>query len=402
MDVFEFTEALRRQKKILIIGAILIVGLVVFLGFDFEDGFGFRAKPRYESTIQIAVVPSDLDSLSDPLPDPGAVAGTAGLYAMMLSTPEATVAIMQETGVQLVERLAVATTGRDGFLGVKATTRDPEGARKAVLQSFTWLKERVTDPLAIVRPEVDAPATPASILDDNGRFAGKINVDSSPTFAETATGIWMSVDTAESQITFSLADAAISPPERLAILEPDSDVVISLEDVFGNPIDAITARVPPLPGPDTAPYVLKLRLDRGALHFPRGVLGNGTAEAEPLENLPDPELVERHILMSWEPIANGLGETREEPLVDSSQVGLLLLTEDPVALETGSRRGPVLVLAALVGGFFALIAIVVMVDTWTRARWEGRSKTEDDHTAAAELLGIDGKSRASEQMRELG
>ena len=72
MGVFEFTEALRRQKKILIIGAILIVGFVVFLGFDFDDGFGFKAKPRYESTIQIAVVPSDLESLAEPLPNPGA------------------------------------------------------------------------------------------------------------------------------------------------------------------------------------------------------------------------------------------------------------------------------------------------------------------------------------------
>jgi hypothetical protein len=319
----------------------------------------------------------------------------------MLSSPEATAEIMKETGVQLVERLVVATTGRDGFLGVRATAREPEGARKAVLHSFTWLEQRLTDPLAIVRIENEPPDAPPSILDGDGRFEGKINVDTSPAFAETATGIWMSVDTAEAPVTFSLADAAFSTTERTAILEPDSDVLISLEDVFGNRIDAATARVPPLPGPDNIPYVLRLRLDRGALHFPRGALGGATTEPDALENLPDPELVEQHILMSWEPVTLGLDGTGEEQLVESSAVGLLLLTEDPVALETGSRRGPVLVLAALVAGFFALIAIVVMVDTWSRARQEGKGETEE-HTAAAELLGIDGKSRTSDQIRELG
>ncbi len=399
MDVFEFTEALRRQKKILIIGAILIVGLVVFLGFDFDDGFGFKAKPRYESTIQIAVVPSDLESLAEPLPNPGAVAGTAGLYATMLSSPEATTEIMQETGVQLVERLVVATTGRDGFLGVKATAREPEGARKAVLHSFTWLEQRLTDPLAIVRIEGEPPDPDPSILDEDGRFVGTINVDTSPAFAETATGIWMSVDTGEAPVTFSLADAAFSTTERTAILEPDSDVLITIEDVLGNQIDAATARVPPLPGPDTVPYVLRLRLDRGVLNFPRGALGGTTTEPDALENLPDPELVERHILMSWEPVSLGLDETGEEQLVDSSAVGLLLLTEDPVALETGSRRGPVLVLAALVGGFFALIAIVATVDSWSKARRQG--DTTNEQHATVDLLGIDGKPRAPNEIREL-
>ena len=52
------------------------------------------------------------------------------------------------------------------------------------------------------------------------------------------------------------------------------------------------------------------------------------------------------------------------------------LRDDPVALEIGSRRGPVLILASLVGGFFALIAIAITVDAWSRARREGKAQTE--------------------------
>ena len=398
MDVFEFTEALRRQKKLLIVGAILIIGLVAYTGFDFDDGVSFRAKPRYESSIQIAVVPDDLDSLTDPLPNPGAMAGTAGLYATLLSTPEATAEIMDETGVQLVERLVVVTTGAEGTLGVKATARDPDGARLAALHSFAWLEQRLADPLAIVRLERTEEVAP-SILGEDGRFSGAIRVEASPAFAETATGTWVSLTTAERPVTFSLADAATSPAEQAGVLEPDSDMEIALEDVFGNQIDAMTLHVPPLPEPDTMPYVLKLHLDRGALHFPGASLGTATAEPDALETLPDPELVERHVRVSWEPVAPELGSADDEPEATNA-VGLALLTEDPAALETGSKRGPVLVMAALVGGFFALIALVVMVDTWSRARREGKNQTRPLPTA--ELLEIPGRPRATDDVKELG
>jgi hypothetical protein len=390
MDLFDFTEALRRRKWLLIVGTILIIGFVLYTGFDFSDGISLRAKPRYESSIQIAVVPADLDSLADTLPNPGAMAGTAGLYANLLSTPEASAEIMDEAGVQLVERLTIGTTGRDGFIGVKATARDPEQAKRAALQSFTWLDERIADPLAIVRLVETEEITP-SILDDDGRFVSAIRVGASPAFAETATGIWVSVTTAETPVTFSLADAAVNPTEQVTYLEPDSEMVIALEDIRGNPLDSMAIPVPALPEPDTVPYVLSLHFGRGSIFSTTPPASIETSEPGTVELLTSPELVERHILVSWEPVTPAGGDLTDEAPIASNAVGLLLLTEDPVALETGSRRGPVLILATLVGGFFALIAIAVTVDAWSRARREGKAQAERQTTA--ELRGIDGKPK---------
>jgi hypothetical protein len=315
------------------------------------------------------------------------MAGTAGLYANLLSTPEASAEIMDEAGVQLVERLTIGTTGRDGFIGVKATARDPEQAKRAALQSFTWLDERIADPLAIVRLVETEEITP-SILDDDGRFVSAIRVGASPAFAETATGIWVSVTTAETPVTFSLADAAVNPAEQVAYLEPDSEMVIALEDIRGNPLDSMAIPVPTLPEPDTVPYVLSLHFGRGSIFSTTPPASIETSEPGTVELLTNPELVERHIIVSWEPVTAAGGDLTDEAPIASNAVGLLLLTEDPVALETGSRRGPVLILATLVGGFFALIAIAVTVDAWSRARKEGRAQAE--RPAAAELRGIDG------------
>jgi hypothetical protein len=410
MDLFDFTEALRRRKRLLIIGTILIIGFVLYTGFDFSNGIALRAKPRYESSIQIAVVPADLDSLAESLPNPGAMAGTASLYANLLSTPEATAEIMEETGARLVESLTVATTGRDGFIGVRATARDPEGAKQAALYSFTWLDQRLADPLAIVRVEQPEEISP-SILDEDGRFEGTVRVEASPAFAETAAGTWISLATGDAPVTFSLADAAVQPAERETVLEPDSDLLIALEDVLGSELDAMVARIPPLPGPDTVPYTLTVRLDRGALQFPLAPASSVPTEAEPLSGpdlvLSDPSLVERHVVVAWEPVISVLGADAGEQPVAAEALGLLLLTENPVAVETGSRRGPVLILASLVGGFFALITIAITVDAWSRARREGRAQAEQP--TAAELRGIDsepqkidGEAKKADKIRGTG
>jgi len=139
-------------------------------------------------------------------------------------------------------------------------------------------------------------------------------------------------------------------------------MVISLEDVFGAQLDEITVRVPPLPEPSTVLYSLTLRLDRGILNYPESSVELGKG---------DPELLARHVSMSWQPtVPLGIEEVSGGA---TDAVGLILLTEDPTARVTGARRGPVLILAALVGGFFGLLVLIVATDTWTRAKIERRA-----------------------------
>ena len=370
MDLFEFTEMLRRRARLVIAGAIVIVGLVIAFGFDYDDGVHFRAKPRAESSIQMAVVPAEFDSLASTLSNSGAVAGTAALYATILSSPETAAEITEGSGVKLLETLTITTTGRDGFIGVKATAEDPEGAKAAALYSFTWLEERLAAPLTIVRlNEPILEAAPESILDDDGEFVGAIRLEASPAFIETATGLWIGITTEDSALTVSLADAGGQVSEYMAKLKPDSDMVISLEDVFGIQLDEIAVRIPPLPEPGTVLYDLNVRLDRGILSYPAASLEQGVG---------DPELLERHVYVSWQQALATIGFDESGTSGTPDAVGLVLLTEDPVAKTTGARRGPVLMLAALLGGFFVLLALVVAVDTWSRARAKNEGDSVDD------------------------
>jgi hypothetical protein len=297
------------------------------------------------------------------------MAGITALYATLLASPEAAIEISEESGVELLATLMVTTTGRDGFIHVKATAGDPEGATKAALYSFTWLEQRLVAPPSVVRlDQSEVEPAPLSVLDEKGQFLSTIRLEASPVFTETAASLWIGLTTSESVITVSLADAGEQMSEYATVLEPDSEMTISLEDVFGNELDAINVPIPPLPEPETAQYALVVRLDRGILYEPTT---EGVSNEEPGVPL-NPNLLERHVDVSWQ--RTRPGTTVGDDAAASDAVGLLLLTEAPISTVTGTRRGPLLLLAALVGGFFGLLVLIVAIDTWTEAKRQSEAE----------------------------
>jgi capsular polysaccharide biosynthesis protein len=150
MDLYEFTEILRRQKVLFISGILLLVSLIAFLSLEYDGGFRLRFESRYESSIRMAVVPASFDSLGNTLPNVAAMAGTTSLYATLLNLPETADEISTESGTQLLNVLEVTTSGRDGFIGVTATAADKEDAIDAALYSFTWLENQISAPPSIV------------------------------------------------------------------------------------------------------------------------------------------------------------------------------------------------------------------------------------------------------------
>ena len=167
MDLYEFTEILRRQKVLFIGGILLLVSLIAFLSFEYDGGFRFRFGSRYESSIQMAVVPAGFDSLGNTLPNVAAMAGTTSLYATLLNLPETADEISAESGTQLLDVLEVTTSGRDGFIGVTATAADEEGAIDAALYSFNWLENRISAPPSVVGVDRSDPEdVVAPLLDD--------------------------------------------------------------------------------------------------------------------------------------------------------------------------------------------------------------------------------------------
>jgi hypothetical protein len=319
------------------------------------------------------------------------MSGTAVLYATLLASQEAAVDISQGSGVFLLDTLQVTTSGNDGFIDVKATASDPEAAILAALYSFEWLKDRVSAPPSIVRPgDRDADVEDPPILDENGQFVGTMRIEASPAFADTATGLWVGLTTSESAITLSLADAGERVYEYAALLAPGTEMTISLEDVFGNRFDAVVVDIPPFPEPGTLAHELVVTLNRGVLTDPTPSTGIVDGEVV-TTTTPPPSLLARHLGVSWQPVVPTF--TVDDEVTSSDTVGLLLLTKAPLASVTGGRKGPILILGALIGGFFALITLAVGVDTWRRSKQE----SQVEEFTIAELT--DGQTHISAKWR---
>ena len=146
----------------------------------------------------------------------------------------------------------------------------------------------------------------------------------------------------ENLASMKLEDAALEDSVNVvADLWPGAPMTLVLEDAFEAELDSIVKVLPAFPGPDTQSYNLVVRIDRGAL--------SGEGEG----------LLPNRVAVSWE-VAGG-------DAADPIDVGLLLVSPNPIATETGTRRGPIVSAGAMAVGLFVLIAGVISIDTWTQA-----------------------------------
>ncbi len=147
MNVFEFTQALRRQRRFLMIGGLLL-GLAVFLMTFQVSGSGVEARvgPRYTTSVRMVVAPADTSSLRTAPTSDAMMAETAAFFATLLTSPEASLQIQQETGVGVDEMTVTA----DGVVITVATTAaTAEDAVATALGAFDWLTDRVDEPLEL-------------------------------------------------------------------------------------------------------------------------------------------------------------------------------------------------------------------------------------------------------------
>ena len=140
MNVFEFTQALRRQRRFLMISGLLL-GLAVFLMSFQVSGSGVQARvgPRYTTSVRMVVAPADTSSLGTAPTSDAIMAETAAFFATLLTSPEAAEQIEQETGVS-VDEMAVTADGV--VITVATTAAAPEDAVATALGAFDWLTDR--------------------------------------------------------------------------------------------------------------------------------------------------------------------------------------------------------------------------------------------------------------------
>jgi len=357
MNIFDLTQGIWRQRKLLLTGFILLVLGIILLVFEINsDGIRPRVTPKYVASGRMAVVPAELESLTD-VTGGGNFSDVAGLYAELLQSPEASLQIQQEQDVTFVEPMEASVTPRTSFIGVTVTSDTPEGAKRGVLGAFDWLEGRLAQPpnLAdISREDFD----PNRILDEDGKFLGQIRLSVDRQFVDPETTLVLT-NARGDESAVPLGDV-FGISVQTAFLMPGTPLTISVENVAGLLLSTATLPLPNLPeDPFTELPTLVLTLDTGAIVS---------------DEIGGVRLDSARISASWDSTPTA-GETR--------QLTLLLITEDPVAVLTGQRRTPIITLAAFGVGILVLLVLAITVDTWQQAyaehgrRVEGRDSATD-------------------------
>ncbi len=377
MDIYEFSQALRRQWKLLLIGFLsLIVGVFAAIfevsRVDGSLSFESRITPKYESSVEMVVVPAGLESLAS-----RAVAGgsdaAAQVYVQMLSTPEAARQVEETQGIELIDTLAAKAA--DSFISVTAISNTPDGATAGALGAFRWLERRLAEPPVIAQlPEQEPDPVPEE-------FLGSLLVEVDRLYVTADPGLTLVIANFQGdEVATSLQAAAGDVEPQLIYLKPESTLSLSVERQVGVPLDTVRMAVPPLLDIEEAPPPLVLAVEWGAVDFDEiEVEGEDESPAvttDP-EDAPGARIDSTRLSLSW----NSTIATIAAP---DDRVSLLLITEDVIALETGQRRTPVMVLALLGVGALLLLVLATTVDTWQMAKLEGRMAREREETVSLE------------------
>ncbi|MDH3500041.1 MAG: hypothetical protein OEM97_07965 [Acidimicrobiia bacterium] len=351
MDMIEFLQALRRQRTFLLLGLLLLVVAIAAMMFRIsESGIESRISPKFEATLQMAVVPAGLETLADTALATD-YSGTAAVYAQLLQSPEAAREIQDAQGVELVDELVVEIPSRTGVMTVTATATSEEGAAKAALGSFFWLEGRLAQaPLIAAIPPPTTTTIPSPVANPRNSFLGEIRLNVDPSYANASQQLFLRVSTdADAGFPVSLQDSAFGEQSYPVFLSRANTVTINLELTDGTVLAEVRAEVPELRESAELVPPLQITLQRGAF---------------PLEPTEPVEVIADRISAQWD-LRDLLNDVREST---SEQISVVLLTAQPIVEETGTRRAPVLMAGALVAGSLVLLALATTVDAWRRGR----------------------------------
>lgn len=159
MDFYEFTLALWRRLWFFVAGLFLLIVLLILLATR------LGGDPKYESTIQMAVVPLAVGSLADASVGEGNLATVAETYAELLRATATRAEIEDTLGFELDDDLLVANPAGTSLIRVTAYASSQENVIDATLGSFRWLESTLKSPGIVA--EIPPPTTTTTI-DEEG------------------------------------------------------------------------------------------------------------------------------------------------------------------------------------------------------------------------------------------
>ena len=373
MDIYEFTQVLWRRRWLLLLGLAVVMILVALMSLDFSNGIRFKSNPKFEAQVQMAVVPEGFEALSQDL-GANSLAAPANMFSSLLTSPQAALEIQEQEGVPVLA-LEITSSGRDRFFWVTALSTTPDGAVEAALGSFTWLEQRLSQPLVTASaPNTSQPAPP--LLDEEGKFRGSVRLELDHGLAADSEGLWLVTQThSDDEFAFRLSDAAAeTTAEYISSLTPGAPISILLEDATGSPLDSVSVELPPLPAGEASSYELVIGLDRGLV---RGTIV--ASELDGIRTIADPKLDSDRVRLVWQPVTSPSDDAVNDEL---EEVSILLLTDEPIPASIGGRRAPLLIVAMVTAGVVALIVFTVVVDSWSQERRRHAGVLRDDSPAS--------------------
>ncbi|MDJ0791803.1 MAG: hypothetical protein QNJ71_07885 [Acidimicrobiia bacterium] len=351
MTIYELSQALKRYRVAVIIAFTVLILAVLLMSFTIEDGSpSFRSGLKYESSVQIAVVNRNLDSLTTTDATPGELEGNANLYAQLLGSDEAAKWIGEQNGFKLDE--AVSTDVERGSTVITATVIAPtaDQARAAALSTFDWLSLKLLEP--VTTADFPSPPTTLPTVDLDGQFTSFLNVIVDQNAARNPDGLFLTVEIGGIP-TVTLAMSEAGTTRTRATLQRIMTLVLTLTDSGDQVLDTI--RIAPPPGPTQVQVPPELTL----------VLGERSIRVNSTE---DDGITTTFSTNDIETFWSDGFVTVQEQLEATNEVGLALLTTEPGFLTSGGRRGPILAAAMLVVGTLLILAVVIVADTWRSQR----------------------------------
>jgi len=356
MTIYDLSQALKRYWIPVTIAFSVLIFIVFAMTFTIADGKpGFRSGVQYESSVQIAVVNRNLDSLITSDATPSELEGNANLYAQLLGSDEAAKWIGDANGFRLDEAVS-ASVDRDATV-ISATVigPTPEQATGAALSTFAWLNRKLLEPVVIA--DFPSPPTTLPTIDLDGAFTSFLNVGISEDVAPDPEGLFLTVEVDGLPIVaLPMTEAGVTRVR--ATLKRIMTVILIVSDSSDQEIDRLRFGPEPAPLQVQVPPELNIALADGAL---RTVTVD---DEQTLAFAPD------NIEAAW---SNGLASS-DPQIEETDEISLALLTTEPGFTTSGGRRGPILAFVALVVGTLLILAAVIVADTWrTQSAAAGRT-----------------------------
>ncbi|MGI9641702.1 MAG: hypothetical protein ACR2N9_02850, partial [Acidimicrobiia bacterium] len=266
MTIYDLTEALKRHKVFLIISFTVLILLVLFATFTIKDGsLAWRASPSYEATIKIAVVDPETTSLSKTESGNSDLQQAAAVYAALIETDEAAVAIGVAAGYELDDPVEANVDQQAPVISVTVVGPTPEAAIEGAENVFTWLTAKLKEPL--VTAELTTPSTtPPPLVDLSSDFESSMSIAFDDGMTSIDETLFLETDNGrDNPTTLPIASSAGTIVTTPATLGPTVSLVFTLLNSNDETLDTIRVAAEAPPEIATVEPILVIQLDSSAV-----------------------------------------------------------------------------------------------------------------------------------------